>query len=314
MTEPWRPRRILVAYRLHEQVGAYLRARRPDLGVRGRDLEQVSAEDLGWAEVLIGFRRPPGDGWGNLRWIHSVGAGVDAFTFRTDLPGTILLTRTSEDYGPQIGEYCLARVLAATQHLRYFIEEQESGRWSPRPTERLAGTRGVIVGTGMVGRGIARALAAAGCVVDGMSRSGAPREPFRRVSPIGGFADAVRGARWLVLAVPLTEETWHLLDRERLALCDGAYLINVGRGGLVDESSLPEALDRGWLGGAALDVFEAEPLPVSSPLWDCADVTISPHVSGATTVEAAGDGFLECLEALERGERPRWTVDRSLGY
>jgi phosphoglycerate dehydrogenase-like enzyme len=302
-----------VAFRRHEELGELLRRRRADLELRTREPREVSAPDMAWAEVLVGFQRPAA-GWGGLRWIHSIGAGVDAFLFRTDLPGHVLVTRTSEDYGPQIGEYCLARALAETQHLRHFQVEQHSRRWSPREPEPLAGTRALIVGTGLVGRGIARALSAAGCLVDGLSRSGAPREPFGRTWPLPELGDAVRGKRWLVLAAPLTEATWRLLDRARLAVCDGAYLMNVARGALLDQAALLEALDRGWLSGAALDVFETEPLPSDSPLWERGDVTISPHVAGLTSPEAAVEGFLECLAAVEHGERPRWQVDRAVGY
>ena len=91
-------------------------------------------------------------------------------------------------------------------------------------------------------------------------------------------------------------------------------LINVGRGKVVDESVLPEALDAGWLRGAALDVFETEPLPASSPLWDRADVMVSPHVAGLTTITGAINSFLESLASIERGERPIGLVDRERGY
>jgi glyoxylate/hydroxypyruvate reductase len=90
--------------------------------------------------------------------------------------------------------------------------------------------------------------------------------------------------------------------------------MNAGRGPVVDEALLPEALDKGWLRGAALDVFEAEPLPTESPLWMDARVMISPHISGITTTEGAATGFLECLAALERGETPKWIVDRDRQY
>jgi glyoxylate/hydroxypyruvate reductase A len=91
-------------------------------------------------------------------------------------------------------------------------------------------------------------------------------------------------------------------------------LINAGRGAVVVEREIQPALDAGWLRGAALDVFEVEPLPPTSPLWSDSRVMISPHISGQTTVEGAAAGFLECLSALERGEQPRWTVDRKRGY
>ena len=105
-----------------------------------------------------------------------------------------------------------------------------------------------------------------------------------------------------------------LLDRDRLSACQGAYLINVGRGQLVDENALPEALDRGALSGAALDVFEREPVPAESPLWTRPEVTISPHVSGLTTIPGAGAGFLECLGEIEAGRPPKWAVDIGKGY
>jgi glyoxylate/hydroxypyruvate reductase A len=104
------------------------------------------------------------------------------------------------------------------------------------------------------------------------------------------------------------------VNPDNLRRCRGVYLINIGRGGLVQEDALPEALEAGWLRGAALDVFETEPLPASSPLWSRTDVMISPHISGLTTVEGAAEGFLECLAEIERGERPRMTVDRVRGY
>ncbi len=311
---PWHPKRILVSHTLHEGLGDYLLARRPDLAIRARGSAEITAEDVQWAEVLVGFRPPRSGPWRTLRWIHCIGAGVDAFAFRTGLaPGT-LLTRTAEDFGPQIGEYCLARALAVTQRLRHLEAEQQARSWRPKHPEQIRSTRVLVVGTGAVGRGIARAFLGVGCAVSGVSRSGAASDPFGQVHPIADFAAAARGVRWLVLACPLTEDTYHLLDRDRLGRCDGAYLINVGRGPLVQEELLPEALDHGWLRGAALDVFETEPLPAESPLWIRPEVTVSPHISGLTTIPGAGDGFLASLAAVEAGTRPALAVDPTRGY
>lgn len=315
MTPPlWHPKRILVSHTLHEGLGDYLLARRPDLTVRARGAAEITGEDVEWAEVLVGFRPPSSGPWRALRWIHCIGAGVDAFAFRTGLARGTLLTRTAEDFGPQMGEYCLGRALAVTQRLRHLEAEQRARSWQPKHPEQIRGTRALVVGTGAVGRGIAQAFLGAACEVDGVSLRGAPREPFGRVRAMADFGVAMRGVRWLVLACPLTEETYHLLDRDRLSRCGGAYLINVGRGALVQEEALPEALDRGWLGGAALDVFETEPLPADSPLWDRPEVTVSPHISGLTTIPGAGDGFLSCLEAVEAGRRPALAVDPARGY
>jgi glyoxylate/hydroxypyruvate reductase A len=90
--------------------------------------------------------------------------------------------------------------------------------------------------------------------------------------------------------------------------------MNVGRGAVVDETALPEALDQGWISGAALDVFEREPLDPTSPLWAHPQIIVSPHVSGPSTLAGTGDGFFECLQSIERGEPTRWIVDPTKGY
>lgn len=312
---PWSPKRILLSHTLHEGLGDYLDERRPDLEFRARGAEEITTEDVAWSEVFVGFRAPRVFGWErHYRWIHCIGAGVDAFAFRTGLLPTTLLTRTSEDFGPQIGEYCLARALAVTQRLRPLDREQQSRSWKPKHPSQLRGTRALIVGTGAVGRGIAHAFQGAGVAVEGLSRSGRPRDGFATVHPASRFAEAVSGAKWLILACPLTEESFHFLSGERLSAASGAYLINVGRGPLVEEAALPVALDRGWLSGAALDVFETEPLPEASSLWERAEVTISPHISGLTTIPGAAQGFLACLADVEAGRRPGLAVDPIQGY
>jgi len=124
----------------------------------------------------------------------------------------------------------------------------------------------------------------------------------------------VGDAEWIMLAVPNTPASRHLFSRAVMAACRGAVLLNAGRGAVLEEAALPEALDKGWLSGAALDVFETEPLPATSPLWHDGRVMISPHLSGPTTAQGAAAGFLECLASLERGEVPKWQVDRLVGY
>jgi D-2-hydroxyacid dehydrogenase (NADP+) len=316
MSTPISFTRILISHTLHEGLGEWIFARRPDLEIRAKAAGEITPADVAWAEVFVGFRPPPkAPEWNRaFRWIHCIGAGVDAFAFRTGLAPGVLLTRTSEDFGPQIGEYCLARSLAVTQRLRELAADQGSRVWNPRHPAELRKTRAVIIGTGTVGSAVARAYAGLGCSVDGISRSGRPAAPFHRVETLERFASLMADARWLILACPLTEDTLHLIDRRRMSECAGACLINVGRGPLVEEAALPEALDRGWLSAAALDVFEREPLPPESPLWTRPDVMISPHISGLTTIPGAGEGFLACLADLEAGRRPDVTVDPARGY
>ena len=148
-----------------------------------------------------------------------------------------------------------------------------------------------------------------------MSRTGrGDRAVFADVVRVSALRAALGPFEWIILTVPLTHDTRYLFNRDVLSRCNGAALINAGRGAVVEERALSEALNSGWIRAAALDVFELEPLPPDSPLWDDARVIVSPHMSGLTTTEGAATGFLECLSTFERGETPPWLVDRERGY
>ena len=313
---PFAPRRIVVGAKAHAELATWLRVRRPDLEIRGAAYTDITPADLEWAEAYIGFKRPPAaESMGNVRWVHCTGAGVDSWLSPVELDRTVLLTRTPESFGPMIAEWVVARVFAFQQQLTELVEAQREGRWAPRDVARVAGSRALVVGTGDIGSAVATALGALGVEVTGVSRSGrAKSAAFRTVYPSSALAGLVSDAAWIVLTVPDTPATRGLISREVLAHCRGAVLLNAGRGVTVDEAALPDALERGWLRGAALDVFETEPLPPSSPLWDDPRVMISPHISGITTIEGAARGFLECLGTLEGGQLPSWVVDRERGY
>lgn len=312
--DPWRPRRVLLVHSVLRGLADVIAARRSDLELRTRPPAELTPDDLAWAEVYLGFRGPADGRYGGVRWVHCTGAGVDGFLFGGGFPAGVLLTKNTEPFGPQIAEYCLSRALAFEQRLPELLADQRARRWEPVRPRPLRGRRVVIVGAGEIGTFIARAFDAVGCEVHGVARRGGSRAPFRTVRPVSELADAVGGAEVIVLATPLTSETRHLVGREVLRGCRGAILINVGRGAVLDEAVLPEALDARWLRGVALDVFEVEPLPADSPLWERADVLVSPHVSGLSTVEGTAESFLAALEALERGEEPPGVVDPRRGY
>ena len=128
---------------------------RPDLTIRARRRRCYRGR-RGLADVFVGFRPPKVGAWRELPW-STVGAGVDAWAFRTGLSPRTLLTRTSEDFGPQMGEYCLSRALAVTQRLRHLESEQQARSWKPKHPEQIRGSTALVVGTGTVGAGIARA-------------------------------------------------------------------------------------------------------------------------------------------------------------
>ena len=306
---------IVVGANAHAELAALLRDARPDLEIRGNRYTDVTADDLAWGDTYLGFRRPPLPSMGNIRWVHCTGAGVDSWLYPEELPHGILLTRTSESFGPRIAEWALARALAFTQQLIDLSDAQRERRWAPRETPMLHGARVLVVGTGDIGTQVARLFSALGAHVTGVSRSGGGDDAvFRRLASVKELPSLVVEAEWIVLTIPLTAQSRGLFSRAVLARCSGAVLMNAGRGAVVDEAALPEALDKGWLRGLALDVFEVEPLPETSPLWRDSRVMISPHISGLTTNEGAVVGFLECLSAIERGETPPGIIDRTRGY
>jgi len=308
-------KRIVIGASAHEELATLLRARRPDLAIRGKPYTEVTTDDLAWADTYMGFRRPPLPTMGSVRWVHCTGAGVDSWLYPTELSRDILLTRTSESFGVYIAEWALARALAMRQQIVALAEAQRRHEWSPREISYVRGSRAVIVGTGDVGSHIAQLFSALGAIVHGVSRSGRGDPAiFSTTSRVSDLARLVADADWLILTLPLTSETRGLVGRDVLSVCRGAVLMNAGRGAVVDEKLIPEALDKGWLSGAILDVFETEPLPTDSPLWDDRRVMISPHISGLTTPDGAIDGFLECLDEIEKGRVPSRVVDRDREY
>lgn len=316
---PFAPRRLVIGANAHAELKAFISGRRPEVEIRGAKFAEVPAADLEWADSYMGFKRPPSSAsagkMGAVRWVHCTGAGVDSWVAAPELDRSVLLTRTPESFGPMIAEWTVSRMLAFQQRLLEVARAQSEKRWAHREVKPVAGTRALLVGTGDVGTAVATQLTALGVVVTGVSRSGKSSSPaFRAVHTVDKLADLVGDADWMVVTLPITAATTGLINRAILSRCKGAVLLNAGRGQVIEEAALPEALDKGWLRGAALDVFEVEPLPESSPLWSDPRVMVSPHISGPTTIAGAGEGFLECLAELEAGRTPKWAVDRERGY
>ncbi len=318
---PAPPKRLVIASEAHAKWVPQLAARRPDLELRGTRMVEVTPELLEWAEAYVGFKRPPTATMGNVRWVHCTGAGVDGWMTPGALSTDIYLTRTTESFGPPIAEWALSRALAFAQRLRELERAQREQRWVREcEPSMLAGQSVLVVGTGDVGTHVARAFAAIGCAVVGVSRTGRPRAEhgapsvFTRLAPFTQLSDEIANARVVVLTAPLTPDTRGLVSRDILSRARQAVLLNAGRGALIDELAILPALDAGNLSACALDVFETEPLSADSPLWRDERVWVSPHVSGPSTAHGTIDGLVETLEALERGERPRTTVDRTRGY
>lgn len=313
---PFSPTRLVIANTLHAEIAERIRAARPTIEIRGGVGPELTAADFDWGEACIGFRRPIHlTSLGNVRWVQSTGAGVDGWLVLAPLDPSVLLTRSSEQFGAQICEWAVARIFAIQQRLFALAEAQHRKVWAQQVVPRVAGTRALLVGTGDIGRTIASALSALGVHCSGVSRSGvSSHAAFASMHTLDALPELVGTHDWIIVSLPDTAESRGLISRAVLSRARGAVLLNAGRGAVVEESAIPEALDNGWLRAAALDVFEKEPLPASSPLWEDPRVIVSPHMSGLTTADGAANAFLENLAALERGEVPVWAIDRTRGY
>ena len=241
-----------------------------------------------------------------LRWVHTASAGVDRLTFPALLESPVTLTNSRGVFDVPMAEYVLGLVLAMAKDIPASLAAQARREWRHRETEPVAGRCAVVVGGGPIGRAIARLLGAVGMDVELVGR----RE-FDTLPTLLPRAD------WLVLAAPLTETTHGMLDATTLALLrPNARVINVGRGGLVVEPDLVDALAAGRIAGAALDVFAREPLPRESPLWELPGVIVSPHMSGDVVGwrETLVELFADNLARYQAGEPLRNVVDKALGY
>ncbi|MGW5705696.1 D-2-hydroxyacid dehydrogenase [Amycolatopsis japonica] len=253
-----------------------------------------------------------------LRWLHIASAGVDPVLFPGLQESDVVLTNSRGVFDGAIAEYVLGVVLGFAKDFARSWDLQKQRQWKHRESERISGRRVLVVGTGPIGRSIARMLRAAGMSVAGVGRRPREGDPdFGDVYASSELSRHLPGADYVVAVAPLTEQTKGMFDAEAFAaMKPGSRFVNVGRGELVVTSDLIAALRDGPLGGAALDVFDTEPLPVDSPLWTMENVLISPHMSGDfvgwrnTLVEVFADNF----RRWRAGEPLRNVVDKQLGY
>lgn len=253
-----------------------------------------------------------------LSWIHIASAGVDNLLFPELASSEVLVTNSRGVFERPMAEYVLGLVLAFAKQFPLTLELQRRQEWRHRETERIDGRRALVVGTGAIGREIAGLLRAVGLEVSGAGRTARADDPdFGTVHASADLAAVVGDVDYLVVVAPLTEATRNLVDAKVIgAMKPSARLIDVARGGIVDEQAVAEALRTGDLAGAAFDVFATEPLAPDDPLWTTPNVIVSPHMSGDTA------GWLDDLAALFVTNFDRWTageqllnpVDKRLGF
>jgi glyoxylate/hydroxypyruvate reductase A len=269
------------------------------------------------ASLLVTTNGLPADAFESatrLGWIHVAAAGVDGVV-NAALPTGVRVTRTRGSFGERMTEYVCAHLLALAQDVHGFRAQQHAGVWRNRPVGHLAGKTAGVVGVGSIGRVIARRLAQFGMTVHGLARS-AGDEPSvdRWFDPAEKVAFA-RDLAVVVITLPLTEATRGFVDRAFLdALPSGAWLVNVGRGAVVDQSALEAALFDARLGAAVLDVFEREPLPSDSPLWHHPAAIVTPHQAGDAIASEVADAVAENLAAWRMGRPMSGEVDLARAY
>jgi len=253
-----------------------------------------------------------------LRWVHSWAAGVEWLLFPALLERDVVLTNTRGVYGDSLAEFALGAMLYFAKDLARMKASQRARRWDPFDVQMLRGATLGIAGYGDIGRRVAALGAGVGMKLLALRRrptqsTGDPSAP----EMVPSKRALCERSDYLVLAAPLTPETRHLIGKDELdGMRPGAVLINMGRGALVDQTALVSALQRGAIRGAALDVFETEPLPADDPLYGLDNVLLSPHTADhtATWREEAMCGFLENLRRFRAGEPLDHVVDKTRGY
>ena len=300
-----------------------------DLGNREDvELRIVAAEELGSAlpgtDVLLlwdffstalasEFHRAD-----SLSWIHAAAAGVDSLLFDELAASEVVVTNARGVFDRPIAEFVLNYILIQAKASVKSLKDQRRAVWNRRSTRDLAGSRAMIVGTGAIGRAIARVLTALDVRVTGAgsrARSGDP--DFDEVVDSARLVDHLTGFDWVIDVAPLTEQTRGLIDAEVFAAMEpDACFINVGRGDTVDTAALVAALETHSIAGACLDVFDTEPLPAKHPLWQMDNVIITPHMSGDTDGwrMRLAEQFHALFEDYEAGRAFTHTVDKQRGY
>lgn len=248
-----------------------------------------------------------------IKWVQSTWAGVTPLIAceRRDF----VLTGVKGIFGPQMAEYALGYLLAHELRVIERANAQRKHDWAHVPSGVLAGKCLGIMGTGSIGQHVAQKAASFGMRVTGLSRSGAAAPGFATVRPVEQLYEFLKEVNYLVSTLPQTDATDSLLDAAALdRLPRDAYFINVGRSNVVDDTALIDALRNGNIAGAALDVFDEEPLPNDSPLWDTPNLTVTAHIAAISHPALIAPIFIDNYRRYLKGQRLRYVIDFDAGY
>ena len=310
---------VIHVYGLGTEIVKVFEAAFPDRDVRTINGKSALVDSIGDVEVIFVFRPPRGiwSGAKRLRLIQTIGAGVDSILPAPDLPSTVRITNARGVHGVQMSEYALTMMLAFAKELPRAIANQQERRWQRNTPSSLEGKTCSILGMGTIGRVVAERAKHFGMRIIGTQRE---PKPFRHADEVVAPEQtvyALREADYIVVTLPLTPLTQNLLDAARLSnIKRDAVLINMARGGIVDELALADMLREGRLRGAVLDALAEEPLPDSSDLWTTPNLIITPHMAGGVPdyLDRVLTIFIDNVKRLEEGKRLINEVDRARGY
>lgn len=300
----------------------------PQLQIVVRDSYEGIEEHLHSAEVIftISLRPEQFAAARSLRWIHAPTAAVHQFMFPELINSDVVLTNSRAVHGPVVAEHVMALIFALAKKIPQAVSFQQKrvwgqeAMWTQAPhLQELAGATLGLIGVGSIGSRVAQMASAMGLHVIAVREhldKGSP-EGIAAVFPFSELDELLRQSDFVVMAAPLTEDTQGLINASRLAVMKPtAVLINVGRGPQVDEAALADALRSRRIAGAALDVFEREPLPADSPLWNLDNLLITPHTAGLTDKlwPRHYDLFSDNLRRYLAGQPLLFVIDKRKGY
>ena len=316
--------RILVYYRFtQEQIDGFTRLAR-----RFGDHQVVQATDEETAvaladetEVILGdFSPAVCSNAPKLKWIQVFSAGMDKFLYPKIIESDVVISNMAGIYASQGGEHAWAMLLALTRGLSESVHSKDRKEWKGGATVELAGGTMGVIGLGGFGSEIARRAAGYRMAVIALDtvRQDCPDyvDELKEQTP-DNLHSLLERSDAVMIGCPLTEETYHLIGKDELRrMKKTAYLVNVTRGGIIDEPALAEALEACEIAGAGLDVCEKEPLPADSPLWDAPNLILTPHRAGASQhrPQRIFEFFSENLERYLSGETPVNIIDKRRGY
>jgi phosphoglycerate dehydrogenase-like enzyme len=270
-------------------------------------------------EVILGWKFPTQllnkQMGSSVRWFQSMGAGINDLIADKTIPQNIKITRIVDQFSTYISEYVFNFLLDIVKNGPRMRKSQLENRWDPFISDSLKGKTIGIAGLGSIGTEIVRKARAFDMNVSGLSFSGKQASLVDLHFNPNQWHDFVKDLDYLVLTLPLTDATYHIVNYELLlALKPNSCVINVGRGSLIDEGSLISVMQSGHLQAAVLDVFEVEPLPKNHEFWSMSNVYITSHLSGPSTVQNVSNFFLKNIKRYINGQLLDGFVDRKRGY